>query len=173
MYYQFLPHSFAGEATDGGDFVCYPQAPRQTHCSFLLYSTFVLNQGWKVFCKVPLFIFQPIPSKYSQYYYLDNKQPVLLLLCAVLFSPPLWLCAVPTPLFPTEVCKALLLWLHEGLLYVHNPKMNGCWPLRDLIELFWVHNSVEITVCNLTPYIINPIVQKARVSCLNPLLITF
>lgn len=29
MYYQFLPHSFGGAATDGGDFVHYPQAPRQ------------------------------------------------------------------------------------------------------------------------------------------------
>lgn len=45
MYYQFLPHSFGGAATDGGDFVRYPQAPRQTHCSFLLYSAFMLSQS--------------------------------------------------------------------------------------------------------------------------------
>lgn len=44
--------------------LCYPQAPRQTRCSFLLYSTFMLNQSHKVFYKISLFIFQCIPSKY-------------------------------------------------------------------------------------------------------------
>lgn len=41
--------------------------------------------------------------------------------------------------------------------------MNGCWSGRDLIELSWMHNSVEITVCNLTPHIFNTMVQKALV----------
>lgn len=47
--------------------------------------------------------------------------------------------------------------------------MNRCWSGRDLIEQFWVHNSVEITLCNLTPHIINTMVQKALVwTCLQP-----
>lgn len=59
MYYQFLPHSFGGAATDGGDFVRYPQAPRQTCCSFLLYSTFMLSQSYKVFHKVVITVHFP------------------------------------------------------------------------------------------------------------------
>lgn len=40
IYYRFLPRSFAGVATCGGDFVGYSQAHRQARCSFLLYSPF-------------------------------------------------------------------------------------------------------------------------------------
>ena len=175
MYYRFLPHSFAGAATYGGDFVGYGQAHRQACCSFLLYSPFHGQPELQ----------SPLQGSghfsFSNIYQLNILDGIILTtnnLCCSCFA----LCYSLTPHCTMHVHTSIRASPLRCFLLRSSPAVKLCCchcmrafcmfiirkPMGSDLVGIWLSSpgceaQLEVILCNLIPNIISTMAQEALV----------